>query len=71
VLKKQLLNAVAFVVVSICMIGVDVSVIPFEAITCHRVGVTCTHVTVSKGFTICTDVVPSKKVPVAGDILRE
>jgi len=53
------------------MIGVDVSVIPFEAITCHRVGVTCTHVTVSKGFTICTDVVPSKKVPVAGDIVRE
>jgi hypothetical protein len=53
------------------MIGVDVSVIPFEAITCHRVGVTCTHVTVSKGFTICKDVVPSKKVPVEGDIVRE
>jgi cytochrome c oxidase assembly protein Cox11 len=71
VLKKQLLKAVAFDVLSICMFGVDVSVIPLEPVTCHRVGVTCTHVTVSNGFTICTNVVPSKKVPVAGDIVRE
>jgi hypothetical protein len=62
---------VALDVVIVCTIGVEVSVIPFEAITCHRVGVTCTHVMLPNGLVICKDVVPSKKDPVAGDTVRE